>query len=155
MVFLMANIFNDDFRDFIQALNNNEVDYILIGGYAVIVHGYPRTTGDMDVWVHKTKRNYQKLVRAFLEFGMPVFDMTEKNFLHNPNMDVFTFGVPPVSIDLMTQPKGLNFEDAFAKAILRELEGMQIRVIHINDRLEQKKTSNRPKDQDDIEHLSS
>lgn len=61
----MGNIFNDDFRDFIRALNNHKVDYLLVGGYAVILHGYRRSTGDMDVWVKNDKQNYQKLSRAF------------------------------------------------------------------------------------------
>jgi len=56
----MANLFNQDFQDFIQSLKVNEVEYILVGGYAVILHGYIRSTADMDVWVHKTKDNYKK-----------------------------------------------------------------------------------------------
>ncbi len=55
----MADYFNEDFRDFLRALNNNDVDYILVGGMAVILHGYVRTTGDMDIWVRKSKENYQ------------------------------------------------------------------------------------------------
>lgn len=62
----MANIFNDDFRDFIDALNKNEVEYLLVGGYAVILNGYRRTTGDMDVWINLTPANHKKLIRAFL-----------------------------------------------------------------------------------------
>jgi hypothetical protein len=61
----MPDYFNDDFRDFLKALNNNNVEYILVGGMAVILHGYVRTTGDMDVWVKRTKENYGKIVRAF------------------------------------------------------------------------------------------
>jgi len=60
-----VNIFNEDFQDFLKALNANEVEYMLIGGYAVIAHGYHRTTGDMDIWVNKTSENYQKLLSAF------------------------------------------------------------------------------------------
>ncbi|SHL65976.1 hypothetical protein SAMN05444266_104307 [Chitinophaga jiangningensis] len=66
----MGVIFNDDFRDFIQALNNHNVEYILVGGYAVILHGYRRVTGDMDIWVNRTKENYLKLAEAFMEFGL-------------------------------------------------------------------------------------
>ena len=77
----MGNIFNSDFRDFIAALNNNEVRYMLVGGYSVILHGYSRTTGDMDLWVERTKENYLKIRKSFEEFGMPVFDMSEENFL--------------------------------------------------------------------------
>lgn len=76
----MGNIFNPDFRDFISARNKNSVRYILVGGYSVILHGYSRTTGDMDLWVERTKDNYLKIKRAFEDFRMPVFDMTEDNF---------------------------------------------------------------------------
>lgn len=109
----MQNIFNEDFRDFISALNHNEVDYILVGGYSVILHGYLRTTGDLDIWIKKEKKNYAKLVEAFKEFKMRVFDMTEENFLKNPELNVFTFGRPPSSIDIMTDVKGLDFDKPF------------------------------------------
>lgn len=71
----MSNIFNEDFRDFLTALNDAEVKYILVGGFSLILHGYSRTTGDMDIWVELTHDNYQKIKSAFLNFGMPVFDM--------------------------------------------------------------------------------
>ena len=61
----MANIFNSDFRDFISALNSQSVRYILVGGYSVILHGYPRTTGDMDIWVERSVENYQNIKKAF------------------------------------------------------------------------------------------
>ncbi|MEO6037092.1 MAG: hypothetical protein ABIQ93_01685 [Saprospiraceae bacterium] len=66
---MTANIFNSDFQDFVRALNTVEVDYILVGGYAVILHGYNRTTGDLDVWVRKSPDNYQRLLKAFSQFG--------------------------------------------------------------------------------------
>ena len=70
-VYEMSNIFNEDFIDFIQALNNAEVKYVLIGGYAVIIHGYQRTTGDMDIFVECTKENYSQIKKAFHLFQMP------------------------------------------------------------------------------------
>ncbi|WP_339795181.1 hypothetical protein [uncultured Imperialibacter sp.] len=85
----MGNIFNDDFRDFISSLNSHRVEYILIGGYSVILHGYPRTTGDLDIWVNRTEENYSKVENSFKEFGMSVFDMTKENFLYNPEYNVF------------------------------------------------------------------
>jgi hypothetical protein len=150
----MGNIFHDDFRDFITALTTCNVDYILVGGYSVILHGYARTTGDMDVWVNRTPENYQRLLRAFALFGMPVFDMTESNFLHNDAVDVFTFGRSPVSIDVMTQVKGLQFQEAFSNASLTEVEGLNIRLINYNDLLRAKEASGRSKDINDIEHLT-
>ena len=77
----MANLFNQDFQDFIQALNINDVKYILVGRYAVILHGYIRSTADMDIWVDKTKENYQKLKKALNQFGAPSF--SENEFLGN------------------------------------------------------------------------
>lgn len=149
----MANIFHPDFQDFINAFNNNNVDYILLGGYAVIIHGYNRTTGDMDVWVRKTRENYMKIVSAFYEFGMPLFDMTEDSFLNNSKMDVFTFGVPPVSIDLMTDAKALDFDEAFKKAEIHDFDGLKIRVVHVNDLIYSKSKIGRSKDLNDIKHL--
>lgn len=149
----MTNIFNEDFRDFLSALNNRGVRYILVGGFAVILHGYSRTTGDMDIWVERTKENYLRLKDAFDEFGMPVFDMTEENFLSHPVWDVFTFGIPPVAIDIMVKVKGLNFEDNYNQSVLFEDEDVEIRTLHKNQLIEAKKQSNRPKDIDDIQNL--
>ena len=151
----MANIFNDDFRDFIQALNNNDVEYLLVGGYAVILHGYRRVTGDMDIWVNRTKENYSKLVKAFSDFGLPVFDMTESKFLDANTADVFSFGRPPVSIDILTKLKGVEFADAFPLALQFDENGLSIRFIHLNSLIQAKKAAGRHKDLDDIEKLSS
>ena len=150
----MGNIFNDDFRDFILELNKADVKYILVGGYSVILHGYSRTTGDMDIWVDRTKENYQKVRQAFLNFGMPVFDMTEQAFLYHPNWDVFTFGTPPSSIDIMVSVKGLNFDECFEQSIFFEDDGLSIRTIHINNLIAAKKASGRSKDLDDLENLN-
>lgn len=149
----MGNIFNDDFRDFLDALNNNEVKYILVGGFSVILHGYPRTTGDMDIWVERTSENYQRLKKAFFEFGMPVFDMTEDNFLHHPNWDVFSFGNPPVAIDVMIKVKGLEFQGCFQEAVIFEDDGLKIRTIHKNNLIEAKRIAGRSKDLNDLENL--
>lgn len=150
----MANIFNEDFRDFLAALNEQEVRYILVGGFSVILHGYSRTTGDMDIWVDRTTENYQKLKKAFNQFGMPVFDMTEENFLSHPNWDVFTFGVPPVAIDVMVKVKGLVFQECFDKSVIFEDDDLKIRTIHKDNLIEAKRSSGRAKDLNDLENLS-
>lgn len=95
---MRSSIFNEDFRDFLHALNEHHVAYLSAGGFSVILHGYSRTTGDMDIWAERSPDNYLKLKKAFQSFGMPVFDMNEENFLSRPNRDVFTFGVPPVAL---------------------------------------------------------
>src|SRR6185312_2037174 len=149
----MGNIFNDDFHDFIIALNHYQVEYILVGGYSVILHGYSRTTGDLDIWVKKTSENYSRLEKSFYLFGMPVFYMTEDNFLNNSFFDVFSFGRPPVSIDIMTEVKGLDFDDAFKESKVVEVEELSIRLIDYFHLLRAKKSSGRPKDNDDLENL--
>lgn len=151
----MGTIFNSDFRDFIQALNNHNVHYILVGGYAVILHGYRRVTGDMDIWVNRTKENYAKLSRAFTEFGLSVFEMTEDKFLDADTADVFSYGRPPVSIDIITKLKGVNFDEAFAQAQTFNEEGLIIRFIHLNNLIQAKIAAGRHKDLDDIEKLTS
>lgn len=149
----MGNIFNSDFRDFIHALNRNQVRYILVGGYSVILHGYSRTTGDLDLWVERTHKNYLKLKQSFDEFGMPVFDMTEDNFLHHPIWDVFTYGVPPVAIDLMISLEGFNFQEIYERSVTFKDEELEIRVIHKNDLIAAKQKAGRSKDLDDLENL--
>jgi predicted nucleotidyltransferase len=152
----MANIFNRDFQDFIQALNQSQVDYILVGGYAVILHGYARTTGDMDIWVKAVASNYKKLLKAFEVFGMSVFDMTETRFLDTSENKVFSFGRPPVSIDIITKIKGLAFDEALASAEWLDIEGdFRVRVLNLNSLITAKKASGRNKDLDDIENLEA
>ncbi|TAH02258.1 MAG: hypothetical protein EAZ15_05525 [Sphingobacteriales bacterium] len=149
----MSNIFNNDFRDFIQELNRANVKYILVGGFAVILNGYSRSTGDMDIWVDRTIENYEKVKLAFHNFGMPVFDMTEDNFLNHPIWDVFTFGVPPSAIDIMLKIKGLLFDECFNNSIIFEDDGLSIRTLFIDQLIAAKTASARLKDLDDIENL--
>ena len=151
----MANLFNEDFQDFLRALWQHEVRYVLVGGYSVILHGYSRTTGDLDVWVEKSADNYERLVKAFFTFGMPVFDMSAHNFLINPAMDVFTFGRPPVAIDVITQLKGLSFEEAFEAATTEEVDNLPVRLIQYQHLLQAKQAAGRPRDQNDIDNLSA
>ena len=149
----MGNIFNSDFRDFISALNAAGVRYILVGGYSVILHGYPRTTGDMDIWVERTTENYNLIKKAFDRFGMPVFDMTEENFLEHPLWDVFTFGKPPAAIDIMIRLQGVEFDAAFERAVMFSEDGLEIRTIHRNDLITAKRSAGRWKDLDDLQNL--
>lgn len=149
----MPDIFESDFRDFIFALNVSSTEYILVGGYAVIIHGYYRTTRDLDIWVNKTEENYIKLRKAFAIFGMPVFDMTKDNFL-GEKFDVFSIGRSPLQIDVITKLKGLIFVDAFEKSEFQEIEGMNVRFLHFKDLIQSKKAAGRHKDLDDIEKLT-
>jgi len=149
----MGNIFHEDFQDFIIALNEHEVEYVIVGGYSVILHGYSRTTGDLDVWVNKTDDNYERLVLAFQSFGLSIFDMNKANFLSNPLINVFSFGRPPVSIDILTEVAGLEFNSCYQNAVLMTVDDLPVKVIDIHDLKIAKKSSGRPKDMDDLENL--
>lgn len=149
----MADLFSQDFREFLQALNEEDVDYMLVGGFAVILHGYQRVTGDMDVWVNRTAENYQRLQRAFFKFGLSVFNMTMDSFLKDNQKDVFRFGRRPNAIDIMVQVKGLDFSVCYPQAIFFEDDGLLVKVLHLNHLRKAKQEAGRFKDLDDLEHL--
>lgn len=94
------------------------------------MHGYFRTTQDLDVWINKTSENYKLLSKAFAIFGMPIFDMTEENFL-SKKYDVFSIGRSPIRIDLITTLKGVDFEDAYKNSIIKEIEDLDVRYLHL------------------------
>ena len=149
----MGDLLNPDFQDFIKCFNRHKVRYVLVGGYAVIYHGYNRSTGDLDIFVEATVANYNRIVQAFEEFKMPVFDMTQSTFLNTESYEVFTFGVPPVSIDIITVLRGVTFDEAFTMSTNGLIDGITIRVLLKNGLLLAKKLSNRPKDLEDIHQL--
>ena len=109
----------------------------------------------MDIWVNRTKENYFKLTQAFAKFGLPVFDMTESKFLDVDMVDVFSFGRPPISIDIITKLKGVEFDEAFSQVVQFEENGLPIRFIHLNNLIQAKRAAGRYKDLDDIEKLTS
>ena len=149
----MANVFNEDFQEFLKALNETEVKYVLVGGYSVIYHGFPRTTGYLDIFVEVSRENYEKIIKAFSIFGMPLFDMTENNFLKNKELNVFSFGRAPVSIEILKEISGLKFEEVYKEAIDTEIEEIKIKIINLNHLKENKKQSGRNKDLNDLENL--
>ena len=150
----MGNIFNPDFRKFLLALNKNDVRYVLIGGYSVIYHGFPRTTGDLDIFVDISKKNYNNLVKAFEDFQMPLFDMTEDSFLNESDINVYTFGRPPVCIEILKEISGFKFEEIYHNSIKVIFEEIPMRIIHLKDLIRNKKISGRAKDLNDLENLS-
>lgn len=149
----MQNIFQSDFSDFISALNVSGTEYMVVGGYAVILHGYYRTTNDLDIWVNKSPENHFKLRKAFAIFGMPLFDMTLENFMGD-EFDVFSMGRMPFQIDVITKLKGVEFADAMKQAEQKELEGLKVIFLNLADLIKAKTASGRHKDLDDIEKLS-
>jgi len=146
----MADLFNQDFQDFIDALNKAQVEYILVGGYAVILHGYSRTTGDMDIWVKKTSANYNKLKKAFQLFGAPLF--SEQDFLGN-SFDVWGIGKEPNRIEILSELKGVLFDEAYPACNTFVQNLIEVRYIHFNHLIKAKEAAGRFKDRNDIEQL--
>jgi predicted nucleotidyltransferase len=146
------NLFNEDFIDFLNYLNENKVSYILVGGYAVVIRGYSRTTGDIDIWVEKNQENYLKLNEALVSFGLPSNAITLDSFL-SPEFDVFSIGKPPFAIEIMTAVKGLDYKQTYDASTLEKIDGIEIRVVHLNQLRQAKAASGRHKDLNDLENL--
>lgn len=151
----MINIFNQDFQEYVRLLNEYDVEYMLVGGMAVNIHGYRRTTGDMDLFINPTKENHHKLRKVHGDFGMFMGEMGSlENFLDTSKYDVYTFGVSPIQIDLMTVCKGIDFEKSYKSIVQVEIEeGLEINVIQYKDLIMSKQASNRTRDKADIEEL--
>lgn len=146
----MPNLFNPDFLDFLALLDKHKVNYLLVGGYAVILHGYVRSTGDMDLWIAKTPENFNKLQKVYSDFGAPMFPFDE--FL-NDKFDVWGIGAEPSKIEVLTHVDGLNFEDSFSNCIYYDLEKFKVPYIDLEDLIKNKTASGRFKDLADIEQL--
>jgi hypothetical protein len=132
-------------------LNANRVEYLLIGGYAVGYHGYPRATGDMDIWVAVNPENAAKTVVALKEFGFDVPELSAELFLRQNQ--IVRMGVPPMRIELTTTISGVNFEECYAARVVAELDGVKVNLIHLRHLKINKKAAGRHKDLNDLENL--
>jgi hypothetical protein len=127
---------------------------MIVGGYSVILHGYSRTTGDLDIWVSNSSENFKRLQSAFEIFGIPRGAIPEAEFHDSSLSDVFSFGRPPTAIDIMTSIKGLEFKEAYKRALTINIEkDFIVQVISKDDLITVKKASGRYRDLDDIENL--
>ncbi len=140
-----------DFKEFLKLLNDYHVKYLLIGGYAVGYHGFPRTTVDMEIWVAADSQNAMKLVAVFHAFGMKNPDIKPDLFLKPGN--IVRLGVPPVRIEIFNEIDGVKFSDCITNAVLGDFEGVQVPLISLDDLKRNKKASGRHKDLEDLEHL--
>lgn len=140
-----------DFKDFLKLLTTHKVEYLLIGGYAVSYHGYPRATADMDIWIAINKTNANKMVTVLKEFGFDVPQLSTDLFF-NPKK-VIRMGMPPFRIEVLTELDGVEFDKCFREKIIDEIDGIQINIINLNDLKINKKASGRFKDLNDLEYL--
>lgn len=115
------------------------------------VHGHPRYTGDLDIWLNPTPENAGKILKCVNEFGFSSYGLTRSDFLKEGN--VVQLGYPPLRIDLLTNIDGVTFDECFKNRKEVEIDELLVNFIGYNDLLRNKKESGRPRDMDDIEHL--
>lgn len=146
----MENL-HPDFKEFLALLNKHKVDYLLVGGYAVSLHGYPRYTGDIDIWIAVAEENADKIVSALKEFGFDLPDLDKQMFLDDDRMT--RMGREPVKIEILNQISGVEFADAQQRALQKEIGGVMVPVISLMDLRINKQASGRLKDLADLENL--
>ena len=144
-------MFCQDFREFIELLIKNKAEYLIVGGYAVGIHGHPRYTGDLDIWLNPTPQNAEQILKSVNEFGFSSFKLTLEDFTKPGN--VIQLGYPPLRIDLLTEIDGVTFEECFSNRKEVVIEDLNVNFIGYNDLLKNKKETGRPRDIDDIDNL--
>jgi hypothetical protein len=142
---------NENFSDFLILLNQYEVKYVLVGGWAVIFEGYSRNTDDMDVLIEKEEKNASKMLDVIKEFLGSTIGFTKEDFLKKEN--VIMMGRRPFRIDVLTDISGVSFEEVYETSRIYNDDGLKIRCIHINELIKNKKASGRLKDMADAEML--
>lgn len=142
-----------DFKEFIELLNEKNVRYLLVGGYAVAFHSRPKVTEDIDFWIEPSLKNALKIVAVLREFGFAGLGLTTDDFMNADQ--VIQLGYPPLRIDLMMSVSGLDFETAFSRRVVDTIEGLTISFLAIEDLMINKKASGRKKDQFDMDWLKT
>jgi predicted nucleotidyltransferase len=139
-----------DFKEFLRLLNSSEVEYLVIGGYAVNYYGYARATADLDIWISTAPENAEKAASVVREFG---FVQAEAVAFLEPGK-VIRMGVPPVRLKILTSISGVEFAACYARRRQVELDGVSVNLIMLDDLKRNKEASGRLKDRLDLERLS-
>jgi hypothetical protein len=142
---------NPDFKEMLSRLKDEEVEFIIVGAYALAAHGFPRATGDIDIWVRSSSDNAEKIIRALIRFGAPVSGLSEEDFT-SAEM-ILQIGVEPCRIDFLTSIDGVEFDEAWKSKVGVMIDGMEIFVLSKPDLLKNKLAAGRDKDQGDIAWL--
>lgn len=143
---------NPDFREFVQLLNAHDVKYLVVGGYAVAFHGYPRYTKDIDLWVQIDERNADRIVAVLHEFGFGSLGLKPEDFL-SPDQ-IIQLGYPPARIDLITSLPGVDFDECYRSRVEVEIDGVSVPFIDLDHLKDNKRASGRLQDLADLENLN-
>ncbi len=140
-----------DFKEFIELLNKHKVEYLVVGGYAVAMYGYPRYTGDIDFWVKPSQENSKKIIVVLNDFGFGGYDISEKDFSETDH--VVQLGYPPNRIDIITGVTGLSFDECFLNKKNVEIESTSVNFISLFHLRVNKSATGREKDKIDLDNL--
>lgn len=121
----------NDFKEFLKSLRSHGVEYLLIGGYAVAYYGFPRATGDLDVWIAVHPENAQRVVQALREFGFDTPDLSPALFLEDQK--IVRIGNVPVRIEIMTGISGVSFAECYPARVEGTLDGVEVSLISLSD----------------------
>jgi hypothetical protein len=143
--------FQKDFEDFIDLCNKYELEYLVIGGFAVSVHGYPRTTKDLDVCINKTEENAEKILKILKDFGFGSLNFKMEDFLKDDM--IAQLGYPPIRIDILNDLNGIDFNFAFNNRRIVKMNGVPTNFIGYNELLINKEKAGRDQDLLDIKKL--
>jgi hypothetical protein len=143
--------FPKDFKEFLQLLNSKKIEYLVVGGYAVGFHGYPRATGDLDIWIAINKKNALKMVGALKVFGFDLPELREELFLEKEK--VIRMGFPPMRLEIITSIDGVLFKPCYKNRVIADLGDLTVNFISKGDLLINKRASGRPQDLVDFEKL--
>ncbi len=142
---------NKDFKEFIELLNEHDVKYLVIGGYAVNFHGYPRYTKDIDFWIWMNKSNIKKLIEVIKVFGFNSLDFKMEDFMSPEN--IIQLGYEPYRIDLIVAIEGIDFMDCFNRKNTIKIDKTKVNFIEIQDLIDSKSNTGRLQDLADAEQL--
>ena len=144
---------NEDYKEMLQILLNNEVKFLVVGAYAMAAYGYPRATGDIDIWVETSKENSLKVYQSLAQFGSPLSEVTQETFCEEGV--VFQIGIAPRRIDILTHIDGVNFDAAYESKELIELASLKVPFLSKENLIKNKRSSGRRQDKLDAECLDS
>jgi hypothetical protein len=142
---------NPDFKEFLQSLNDSEARYLVVGGYAVAFHGYPRYTKDLDVWIERSPDNADLIIQALHRFGFGDLDLKPGDLIEADR--VIQLGYPPVRIDLITSLEGVVFDECHASRVETDVEGVVVPFIDLESLKKNKQATGRHQDLADLENL--
>lgn len=140
-----------DFSDFLRLLNEHRVSYLVIGGYAVAHHGYPRPTADFDIWIAISPANSQRTLDAIRDFGFDDPSLTIE--ILQTKGQLIRMGLPPMRLEVMNAIDGVEFEACYERRVVADVDGVPVNIISLPDLKANKAATGRNKDKADLDYL--